>query len=138
MPPRHDDAQGYLPQIEEGCRVCALGGLLLSHIRLYDKVKIHDLMSLHGYADYFVDYETVKELLKDHFIPAQLDLIEAAFEIRVVRLPYSTSDNVLVQEAIFFGKRFRDLKDRFRAIMKNIVSNMGVFKPTEGTHAIKK
>lgn len=120
------ELQPIVDQLEANCRVCALGGMLLSFIRLFDKIKSDDIESnLFNCATPTEVYEPLSEVFEDE----QLVLIEAAFEKRD-GLPsmYNYTEGFL-RPAVKFGYQYDDPKDRLKAIMENIVENDGEFKP---------
>ncbi len=109
---RGDSAQPHIDKIQGSCTVCALGGMLLSHIRLFNKVDIGQLTHVGGYD--------IKGYLLDYFSKTQLSLIEGVFE------RWHGGDKAA---ACAFARKYRGDKQRLIAIMKNIVKNEGIFKP---------
>ena len=111
------------------CKVCALGAILLSKARLYDKIPIN-----YKDTNYYVFREWLIGGLLDVFDREQLDLIEIAFEVSdyVVRsfVSYPTPDEALIHKAVQFGDNYPyHPTDRMRAIMNNIIDNNGHFVP---------
>jgi hypothetical protein len=101
------DARLMLAKVKR-CRVCAVGGLLISMIDRFDALMIGhggDVESLH-HAACPSDRRYLSQLFPD------ADLIEDAFE--------STSSYA-------WSNRYHDDADRFIGIMENIVRNEGAF-----------
>ena len=110
------------------CQVCAKGALFMSHVMKTNHATIRQVQNIGN--------SMVRERL-DIFSTAQLDLIECAFEKRVV---HDDSDTLkvytdgkqfptpLAKTAIRFGKKYKK-KERLIAIIKNIIKNKGTFKP---------
>ncbi len=100
-----DSAQPFMDEIQEGCEVCVMGSLLLSHIRLNNKVSIKQLHN--------VSSDGIIHDLRNSFTKTQLKLMEAAFE------GYSG----------FSEAGYNTDKECLIAILKNVIKNKGTFKP---------
>jgi len=131
------DAQKHIDRIERNCTVCALGACLISYVRLYDQVKLNELLKPYSRVDdwfddkkrYF-DLQTMYDTLASAFSDTQLGLIEAAFEGAAIlgELPKAPTV-VQAYTAHCFGVKYKDPRDRLIAIMNNIVENKGWFRP---------
>lgn len=95
------------------CNVCAIGGMFLSYIHLFDQVVFSDV----GYLEsseisalpvIHTTRTTISDKLQDIFSSLQLGEIEEAFERRWVNV-------------------YPEPKDRVKAIMNNIIKNNGMF-----------
>lgn len=108
----------------EKCQTCALGSMLISHVRVYNKLSLRDL----GFCqsdECSLTRSDCTGVLSNYFDADQLTLIEFAFEgYRVFDINVDGAS-----EAIKFGKKFKHPKTRLRAIMNNILENDGTFKP---------
>jgi len=111
------DAQPLVPQFEKNCKVCAMGACLLSYIRLYDNVKVDDMLT--AYSGISVDSMFIEKTLRDVFSKEQLGLMEHEFECSDVY------------------KSIEDPKKRLRLIMLNIVKNNGTFAPHKDDLGLK-
>jgi hypothetical protein len=127
------DLNKYLKKIK--CDVCAKGALFLSHVDRFDNCKIQP--SYPGSEDAntdFDDEDDIKQRLSKQFSELQLDMIECAFEKKVLtdstqKLGQSYNPSKIAQECIKFGKQYKKPYDRLEAILKNIVKNKGTFIP---------
>ncbi|RJQ25016.1 hypothetical protein C4577_06435 [Candidatus Parcubacteria bacterium] len=129
-------AQKHTKEIVKNCGVCALGACFVSYINVFNKLKISDIIDDCG--GYFegdpltIDLEReglIKDKLLKAFSQTQLDLIEAAFERDDLTIDWQDSTSSSMEEAIEFGERYNDSRERLRAIMKNIIKNNGKFVP---------
>jgi hypothetical protein len=120
------------------CKVCAMGGLMLSAVKYNNSVTLgNDRAAAIYYADAggaMCDLDdSASKNLRKFFIPSQLDLIEAAFEVGegAVGLPINKISRRYksTSAAIAFGENYPDPKNRIIAIMKNIIKNNGTFVP---------
>ena len=129
-----DNAQEKVKAIQAYCTVCALGACLLSHVRLWDRVMMGEIVGTYPTQYLNVRYADTTAPLKRYFTQRQLNLIESAFEVRPLNKEYAASDEEIAQ-AMFFGRGYTgksyDIisKNRLKAIMKNIVKNEGAFVP---------
>lgn len=116
------------------CKVCGIGSLFICDIIRNDKYVVDpDNEGLD------VDGDVIAERFSGIFDPSQLDLIETAFEARVMfdrtntlrerdYLGWSKNTSV-ANTAIAFGKKYRNTQKRLVAIMENIIKNKGTFTP---------
>ena len=118
-----------LPKIKK-CEVCALGGLFYSFVSKYNNYEINDygINKIENYVD------GMRDTLEDIFSKKQLYLIECAFEQKDIQYncqPLYSLDTITRTEGYRY---YHDLEfdyDDDKAlihIMKNIISNKGVFK----------
>jgi hypothetical protein len=114
------DRDGDLSQvIGKGCRVCAIGALLVAKAKLFDQCPVRDHISLTE-TNYLSLYsEDCIRLLSGYFDSNELKVIEAAFEL------YDT-----YPKARLFGLRYIGAAGRLKAIMENVLK-FGSFKPEE-------
>jgi len=99
------------------CSVCALGGLLLAKAVRFNAVSVKDLRDLRV------------NRLEDHFSVDQINEIEAAFEGKSYpEMNFTHGRHVVNYE---WRLAFPDPKERFRAIMRNIIRNRGTFVPND-------
>ena len=118
-----------LPKIPK-CQVCALGGLFYSYVLKYNNYEIDD----DGLININEKDDEMRGLLKDIFSIAQLHLIECAFEQSDIeancRCKYSF--NTIIRAETYRNKhnieRPNDADKALIHIMKNIISNKGVFR----------
>lgn len=125
------------------CKVCAMGGLMLSAVKYNNSVTLgNDRAAAIYYADDSASDlddsasdldDSASKNLRKFFTPSQLDLIEAAFEVGegAVGLPINKISRRYksTSAAITFGENYPDPKNRIIAIMKNIIKNNGTFVP---------
>lgn len=111
------------------CRVCALGGLFTSSVRLYNAFRSTE------YGRNVLERELFTQLQK-FFSEKQLQLIELSFEggngwFR--NDSYGPQPSLLTQDeiasAVEFYASFRNHEDRALAVMHNIIENDGTFIP---------
>jgi len=125
---RDMNAQQVFNEVFDGCRACAMGSLLLSNVRLNNKLLVRDLYPLcQPEIHYFLsDYFDIKTLL----------CIEAFFEGSIVETIYSMDEAEKIKiveigeyssQFRFFFKKSRTPTKRLRLIMQNIVDGKGDF-----------
>lgn len=121
------DVQSNFDKINR-CRVCALGGILLSTTKYKNKLKANNV-------NYITSTDTSWNLLKGIFDPKQILLIETAFEenyiagSKVGRNKFFASLTEKEQnKAIEFAPHLTNEK-KLIAICRNIIENKGTFKP---------
>lgn len=133
------DLQQDINKIEK-CQACALGNVLISHIRVFDKLTYEDIgfytqYSSSNYESYCINGYTLKNdvvnVLLKYFSQLQLDMIEAAFEQTdlYVKDFVKKRNRTKILNSIKFGKKYKDPKTRLRAILNNILDNDGLFRP---------
>jgi hypothetical protein len=126
------DLQSLVNTVQKECRVCALGACFLSKARLFNKVPANEILwpdSDGKRARINVRRRLIEKHLSDVFSPVQLNMIESAFEMRVLDDYMILEDeHALFRGAATFGQRFvGDKKARVIAVMQNIVDNGGTF-----------
>lgn len=111
---------------KRSCKVCAMGALMASDI-----INRNNALFLAGW-----DGDDVVSRLKNIFSEHQLRLIETAFEKSVIEslstLYDDETDDItdLARNAIKFGSKYTDNKNRLVAIMNNIIADpKGLFNP---------
>ena len=130
------ELKSILNKTKNPCIVCGIGSLFVSEISKRNNFKVNtDIID----SVNKINSEKIKKRFKGIFSEHQLDLIETAFEKRVVN-----EDNNLLgvgegfylgfcftklaEKYINFGKSFKEDNDRLIAIMNNIIVNNGTFK----------
>lgn len=114
----------------QNCEVCALGCCLLSITKFKNKLSFSEL------TDEYYNTKT-RNLFSSIFSASQIALIEAAFEKRTTCIPWADKVNgedaenkvKHIYKATWFGKQYEDSTERLKAIMKNIITNKGTFRP---------
>ena len=104
--------QNIIKKHEKPCDVCARGALLLSSIRKFNDVTV---------SKYQKRWESKS---KEIFSEKTLKLAEIAFE-QWHKLTASPKE----LEAEIFGSKYNSETGRLKAILENIVTNNGEFKP---------
>lgn len=131
----HFELQDVIKDRGVTCKVCGIGSLFACEVLRNDNFKIQKDYSWQSDATSFIDDETIAKRLVGIFDRGQLDLIEAAFEKRIVNDKTNTLEDWnedptnLGDKALNFGKRYHKDNDRMIAIMENIIKNKGTFKP---------
>ena len=120
LPPATDDAQKHVGKITKRCEVCALGGMMLSFIRLFDDVPMKKLIDFYG-NEIGCERDYLISKLKRYFTPDQLYQIEYAFE---------HGAGLKDRFNVYSGDP-EDDKNRLRATMLNVIRNGGKFVPYE-------
>ena len=133
---RHEYFPGYNESIQkllekDKCDCCAKGAIFASCVLNVNKVDGKDKYT----EEYFI-----KSKLKKWFSPLELDMIETAFEQRIV---IDTTDKLennnydewgdptptkLAEKCIKFGIKYNNSKKRLIAILENVLKNKK-FKP---------
>lgn len=114
------NAQKHLKELRK-CEVCALGSMLLSHIKLYNSVNITDITS---------EFECIEDFMP-YFTEKQLTSIELAFMGVMVRFGSISLTEEEFNHCVQWRSLIRDEKQRVIAIMKNIIKNNGEFIPSQ-------
>jgi hypothetical protein len=96
------------------CKACVKGALLLAKAELFDDVTVQAL------AEYAGD-----DLLEEEFGPEHIDDMERAFEQNVRYEGHQGPQQ--------WARAYPDPKDRYRAILENVIRNKGIFKFDEVT-----
>lgn len=112
------------------CNACALGTVFVCAVRIADDLKIGDMPIEDEVTDSIeFDGMSMYKYLGQFFSEAQLELIESAFECRVMGDGGEGRRDDANRDAADYGTNFMQPKDRMVAIMKNIIKNKGFFKP---------
>ena len=124
-PITHQDCQ----IIRDTCAMCARGALMISRVDLFNSIDWSQMYSEPcGEEVDFAHRDLTDEVLIGAFGKKQLGKIEAAFEVGACYAENVGCSDATAQLCKEFGLKYRDAKDRLRAIMLNIVEN-GKFKP---------
>lgn len=109
------------------CEVCAKGALFLSTVALHNDFDF-GLSNVGGIA---VGGRTTVTRMYGIFTEAQLELIEIAFETKPNgdEPAMNAYDSFARYKAAMFGFQYEKDITRLRAILKNIITNKGTFKP---------
>lgn len=112
--------------LRKNCKVCALGGLFLSYIGLYNSVDKFDMVS--SYDDSMIETEryNITDKLSKYFSDKQLNMIECAFEGGDVDCNLSYKEE---EVCAAFTSKCKTPAGRLRKILTNILENDGLFKP---------
>lgn len=123
------------------CEACALGTLLVSRARIFNSLKISNFMTEWG-LDFCNSgdssgYHLMNSLLP-YFEKEQLSLIEACFEGYGQGM--AGRDCKVDSEKIIrpFAKKYKTAESRLIAILKNIISNDGLFIPEKNLSRSRK
>ncbi len=126
------ELKSILPQVKS-CQVCAKGALFLSEVMNRNNYKVgYDLVLIDN-----IKSDNIQERLEGLFAKNQLDLIEVAFEKRIIdpdndyicKDQYDDTPTKIAEKAIKFGEKYSKANDRLIAILDNIIFNKGTFKP---------
>lgn len=117
------ELQNKLPLMTH-CEVCAKGALFLSAVTLGNNCQVLNLEEVELGDGQRVFSRTIAR----YFSQKTLDLAETAFEVSQ-STPYS-EPTTPYEHAINFGCKYPDPTKRLIAIIKNMLKNNGVFKPT--------
>lgn len=125
-----DDIRNHMEEIDGGvCRVCALGGAMMSLVRLRGDVDLDDLFAFdESTKEAYLKTTTLRHVLTEVFTENQLALIETAYEGTSVLCFYGGLDDDL-DRARAFGRNHTHGFYRMKAIWRNVVENDGVFTP---------
>ena len=115
-----DARKGINAACESGCMTCALGSMMISHIRLFDNFTKGQFYRL-GQHSCLIQ-------LGEYFDEEQLLNIESAYMLWTYNHDTDTRASFEFGGAIDPSKVLGKSK-RLRAIMMNIIKNDGVFKP---------
>lgn len=110
------------------CEVCARGGLFLSMVRFKNKLSIRNANNA-SFTTYSSAVGDATKFMRDTFNMVAQELVEAAFEQSTkiaCRLSlYEAKAAKAYGKSL--GARVRDSKENLIVLMKNIISNKGVF-----------
>jgi len=107
------------------CTCCAVGAACASAIRLFNQDSLRGSPK-YGYE--IARYSEGIKILNKYFPLAQVDLMEAAFEMRT-DTHHKHANQADIDDAVKFGEEYNYDTDRLVAICKNIIKNKGNFKP---------
>lgn len=130
-----------LPKIERHCEACAMGALLLAHVRLVNHVTIADLdyWSTNNNLD---ATESLVDTLSESLSEKELRTIEAAFEGNVKMNNVDEWTSITADNISRIGRkwksRIRSAEPRLEAIMRNIIKHKGDFDITDLPKFTKK
>lgn len=150
--PRNPQVADCIPQLK-GCHVCAMGSMLISAIKIKNKITVSHLLqgtalcyNSDGQPKASEITKSLFDVVAGYFTPEQLMFIETAFEgstggIRVASLLYgyddTKDDKNLRYMASEWKRMFHDDRDRLIAIMDNIIRNNGTFEPYDFINNLK-
>lgn len=117
-------ASEYVGKLK-ACKVCALGSIFVSQVRIGDDFKLSDVQNAYDVFEWLE-----KSPLKRYFSVDQLELLEACFE-GCNGMYGESMDRANELLANAYASEFPQDKDRLTAIMKNIVRNNGKFIPEQ-------
>lgn len=125
------DARKHINEIKS-CEVCALGGCLISAVKFKNTLTVNQLKDLHDVLNDRISPQG--KLITSVFTKKQLQMIETAFEKGFSLWADAINDDNYLTGDVYdkcteFGYKYDKDKDRLLAIMKNIVTNKGTFKP---------
>ncbi len=106
---------------EEKCHVCGIGSLFVAALDRANGCTADDISSTDN--DSFM-----REYLERWFDESQLNMIEVAFEGRIIKSSYDDADDD-TDRALAFAKKTKTPMARLKAIMTNVVKNDGRFIP---------
>lgn len=107
------------------CSVCALGACFLSLVSLKNRFIFESRI---------LGRSSIANRLSEIFSFEQMELIESAFE-QALMIDNSwenctSSHTKALENAVNFGRNYRNPRKRLVAILKNIIQNNGIFDPT--------
>jgi hypothetical protein len=129
----------FILKEKKTCNTCLKGAVLCSHILKTNHLSIQEFNKIENENDF------IYKRLKGIFSVNQLDLMEVAFEGRVVmeenttlatyNEDYDEDDwdeeqyilTELAEKAIKFSKKYENTDDRYVAILRNLIKNGGEF-----------
>ena len=120
---KQDARDGMAFACESGCMTCALGSMMISHVRLFDNFTKGQFFRL--------EQNDCLDCLGQYFDEDQLLDIESAYML------WDRNEHMETLAAYRFGRSIAPAKvdgksKRLRAIMMNIIKNDGTFKPRLG------
>ena len=110
------------------CTACALGAMFVCAVMRKDALTVEECRS---YDNLNLDYDNIADYLRAFFAEPQLEMIEVAFEKGTGAFwgDVAYADVSSKGRAALFGKQHKTAEDRMVAIMQNIISNDGTFRP---------
>jgi hypothetical protein len=121
--------KALIPKINR-CRVCQMGGLFMSCVKIYNDLKVDQADNRDG-----INKHRMKTKLLKYFSKKQLSLMESAFERQSVAElnaginEYDPEWKEEIIEAVKFGRSYDTNEARLVAICSNGIKNKGTFKP---------
>jgi hypothetical protein len=129
---RKMEVQDRLELLRTECTVCALGACFLAYVDRYDSCTFGNIGIHQPLWPLSVSRSLVTRVMLDTFTSLDMELIEAAFECRIVRDVWCTAaNNHLYSSALGFGRRYVNQRERLKAIMRNIIKHKGQFVPSK-------
>lgn len=120
------ELQTVIRKMEKNCRVCALGGMFLSHVRLFDAVKAGTGNEWEWLdTEWNVPADVVKESLGKYFSKEELTTIEFIYELGRGMLEYP--DATTRSLCWGFMRKVPVSTDRIRRVAQHIIRNDGEF-----------
>lgn len=123
--------QPYVDQMQKECEVCALGGLFLSHIRLFNEVQTDDNFEwrepYRQGKTMVLNRDTVVDPLLGYFDTEELNTIEYAFELGAGMDVEDFPDEETCDLCFRFSDLEEDETQRVRLIAEYIVKHGGAF-----------
>lgn len=120
--PSFGSLQQQIDKAETNCEVCALGGLFLSSVRLYNEENCEDWK--HG-----TDFDDLKDSLKKYFSISDLILIEGMFE--GITFNYESLSRSRIEDDVnkyreetLKGHKKKSTKTQLEIILKEICENI--------------
>ena len=128
---------------KQQCQACALGTLFISRARIFNKIKICDIPNLQFGQISYDDRNSISALniqLQQYFDARQLSLIEACFEGETVGVAGGAlrSDELVQKISARYITKYKTAESRLIAILKNIISNDGLFIPEKNLSRSRK
>jgi|GEM_PF-3299686 len=128
---------------KQQCQACALGTLFISRARIFNKIKICDIPD---FQDGQITYDNrpsssaLNTQLQQYFDQQQLSLIEACFEGAPIGVAGRclNSDEQVQEISERFITKYKTAESRLIAILKNIISNDGLFIPEKNLSRSRK
>lgn len=143
---RSTNPQEFVDVIQKKCDVCAIGACVISHIRLFDKVRLNEVIDPFDFSDLPLEDtkntdvklrmspSNIRSQLAKHFRKKDIYLIECAFERDYSFYADKGDEKVSLttrlkeaRAAEKFGRQHRNARKRLAAIMRNIIRNKGHF-----------
>lgn len=122
MPDTSISLQKVIEDRKIECKVCAKGALFCSLVVFKNKIDIR--------GAYWLTEGDIVSRFKGIFSEHQLDMIENAFERKMINTHGNERKNEQLRKSVNFGNTHGESdEETLIAIMKNIVKNSGEFKP---------
>lgn len=118
------------------CEACALGTLFISRARIFNKLKIRDAGQYAHRGN--IGGEFISQDLLTYFDEEQLTLVEACFEGGLTGWCGENLQDEKASLVTRFFRRYETAESRLIAILKNIISNDGLFIPEKNLSRSRK